>query len=100
VGLALQDGAVPVVASAGQERWLDLEDGVQIQFEAGGEYRSGDYWLIPARVETGDILWPPPGQGDAALAHGVQHYYAPLAVIDGGPIKSCRRKITPITVNV
>jgi hypothetical protein len=34
-------------AAAGEIVWLDLEDGVQIQFSDGGEYLKGDYWLIP-----------------------------------------------------
>jgi hypothetical protein len=60
--------------------WLDLEDGVQIQFSAGGEYRTGDYWLIPARVATGKIEWP---QADdlnpqPLPLHGIEHHYALL----------------------
>src|SRR5205085_643293 len=38
--------------------WLDLEDGIQVQF-AEGTYRAGDYWLIPARTATAEIEWPP-----------------------------------------
>jgi hypothetical protein len=34
---------------------IDLEDGIQIQFLTGGKYPTGDYWLIPARVATGDV---------------------------------------------
>lgn len=63
----LQAGAVPVVESAGtQIEWLDLEDGIQVQFSAGGDYRTGDYWLIPARVTTGEIEWPQDGSGGQA----------------------------------
>ena len=36
--------------------WLDLEDGVQVEF-ANGTYETGDYWLIPARTLTGDVEW-------------------------------------------
>ena len=25
--------------------WLDLEDGIQVAFETGGDYRSGKYWV-------------------------------------------------------
>src|SRR5207244_3023668 len=40
--LGLVEGAVPIQeASATQKVWMDLEDGVQIQFTAGGDYRSG-----------------------------------------------------------
>lgn len=61
--------------------WMDLEDGLQIQFAAGGEYRPGDYWLIPARVATGKIEWPPPDDGMTRQlpTRGVLHHYAPLA---------------------
>ena len=82
--------------------WLTLEDGIQIQFQPPGpgmlaaQYRSGDYWLIPARVATGNIEWPEQrdAQGqivpdpttnlpvpDSLPPHGVEHHYAPLALI-------------------
>ncbi|MFO1434158.1 MAG: DUF6519 domain-containing protein [Candidatus Competibacteraceae bacterium] len=38
--------------------WIELESGIQVQFSEGS-YRSGDYWLIPARTATGEIEWPP-----------------------------------------
>jgi hypothetical protein len=64
--------------------WMDLEDGIQIQFAAGGEYRTGDYWLIPARVAAGNIEWPA-SESDAFVSltaqiapQGVVHHYAPL----------------------
>jgi hypothetical protein len=88
--------------------WLNLEDGVQISFQpassvspATGQsvpnrYRTGDYWLIPARTATGDVEWPKvigtdgnpetDAQGNpipvALPPHGVNHHYAPLAVIN------------------
>lgn len=82
--------------------WLDLEDGVQIQFTKltadGGKqnrYRTGDYWLIPARTATGDVEWPKEKDADGNLLKdgdgnllpipkepdGVAHHHAPLAVI-------------------
>jgi hypothetical protein len=82
------DNAVPIQespagATSNQIVWIDLEDGVQIQFSAGGEYRTGDYWLIPARVATGKIEWP---QADdlnpqPLPPHGVEHHYAPLGFV-------------------
>jgi hypothetical protein len=92
----LSDGAVPVVESSGvQATWIDLEDGVQISFGAGGEYRSGDYWVIPARVATGSIEWPQSGSQPALLApRGIVHHYAPLGVLsssDGLHLSLCRR---------
>lgn len=69
-------------------KWLTLENGVQIWFEEAADnspriYRTGDYWLIPARVETGDIEWPemPGGQPQALPPRGVLHHYAPLAIL-------------------
>jgi Family of unknown function (DUF6519) len=77
--------------------WVNLEDGLQIQFQPvvaaanalGAQYRAGDYWLIPARVGLGTadgiIEWPQQtdAQGNASAAalppHGIEHHYAPLA---------------------
>ncbi len=46
-------------------------------------YRTGDYWLIPARTIIGDVLWPQDQHGDPEplSPHGVKHHYAPLASI-------------------
>jgi hypothetical protein len=39
-------------------------------------------WIIPARIATGNILWPhEDGKREAVAPHGVRHYYAPLAVV-------------------
>ncbi len=84
------NAALIPAAAAGQEGWLELEDGVEIQFADPGnsQYRTGDYWLIPARVATADVEWPrEAGSGSAekqplaALPHGVTHHYAPLGVV-------------------
>jgi uncharacterized protein DUF6519 len=79
----LRGGAVPVTESSSTVfNWIDLEDGVQVAFEAGGSYRSGDYWLIPARVATQGIDWPQEEQHPALrLAQGIEHAYAPLGVL-------------------
>ncbi|OGB24088.1 MAG: hypothetical protein A3I66_11485 [Burkholderiales bacterium RIFCSPLOWO2_02_FULL_57_36] len=102
--VVLADGAVPVQeTTAGDPAWLDLEDGVQIRFAADGKYRVGDYWLIPARVATGNIEWPPDANGKPALRppHGVQHHYAPLGFLNWGDegkltINSCRCEFKPL----
>ncbi len=88
------------------EGWLNLEDGVQIRFEpASGEahkYRRGDYWLIPARTATGDVEWPHTKDNQNKFMpeplppHGVEHHFAPLAVITDGDVKHCRKVIKPI----
>lgn len=86
------DGAVPLVeAGADGREWLTLEDGVQIQFQPGGEYRTGDYWLIPARTATSDVEWPRDKDGNpqSRPPRGIEHHYAPLALVSvksGGTI--------------
>jgi hypothetical protein len=63
--------------------WNDLENGVQVAFSPG-TYRAGDYWLIPARVATGEIEWPPyeiPNISPVEqLPLGINHYYCRLAL--------------------
>jgi hypothetical protein len=99
-GDARKDGAVAIVEAGGPDKnWFILEDGVQIQFQDGADYRTGDYWLIPARTQTGDIEWPKDKDGEplSQAPHGVTHHYAPLAVfsiVGGNPtIDDCRSKI-------
>jgi hypothetical protein len=80
------DNAAKIVEG---DTWLNLEDGVQIQFQTGGTYRTGDYWLIPARTETGDVEWPgPPIDPQALPPHGVEHHYAPLALVFSGSVSA------------
>ncbi|MEE9170347.1 MAG: DUF6519 domain-containing protein, partial [bacterium] len=87
--------------------WLKLEDGIEIQFQPGDNtdvtYRTGDYWLIPARTETGDVEWPRTnGNPDAKGPHGIFYHYAPLAIVRVGANGSvsvkddCRCEITPL----
>jgi hypothetical protein len=79
--------------------WLDLENGVEIFFESSlnqpFSYRTGDYWLIPARTVTADVEWPRlrDANGNPLLdsngstiplskpPDGIIHHYAPLAVV-------------------
>lgn len=98
------DNALPIQESTGD--WIDLEDGVQIQFETGGEYRTGDYWLIPARVATGNVEWPQRKKdgkmvADSVRPHGVEHHYAPLGFVQWGNnnfnFVSCRCDIEPLS---
>jgi photosystem II stability/assembly factor-like uncharacterized protein len=88
--------AIPVTTGS----WLDLEDGVEIQFaidtkdnvgqgEVAEEFHTGDYWTIPARSLTGDVEWP---QGDPGsltsgqpvfeVRHGIEHHYCPLSLLE------------------
>ncbi len=94
--VGLHDGAVPITESGKtQMEWIDLEDGVQVAFAAGGHYRSGDYWLVPARVATQGIEWPQEaGQPVLQTPQGIAHAYAPLGVLssnsDGLFLHPCR----------
>jgi hypothetical protein len=91
------DNGLLLVAGMGEQGWLTLEDGIQVQFEPGAAYISGDYWLIPARAATGNIEWPQEGSGPKpCLPHGTNHVYAPLSVITIKPDNTidsvdCRR---------
>jgi hypothetical protein len=85
----LKDGAMPIPLGGPPARWLGLEDGVEVSFEVVPNvttFRSGDYWLIPARVATGDVIWPSETQGEtmhpmAKPPDGVTHHYASLAFV-------------------
>jgi hypothetical protein len=73
-------GVLPVVESKSDS--IELERGIRIRFTPGGYYSKGDYWLIPARVATGDIEWPVDKNGDSVAIepHGITHHRAVLAV--------------------
>ena len=87
----LTNGAVPVIEGTDDNNWIDLENGIQIQFQPTVNknhiYRTGDYWLIPARVATGNIEWPVESGKDGKPIplpkppDGIDHHYAPLAIL-------------------
>lgn len=106
------DGAAYV-----KNNWLELEDGIRVWFgdDPGSievkstiliyddiiipytdqfHYRSRDYWLIPARVATGNVEWPLDKDKPKSLSpHGVQHHYALLYMkAPDGKELQCRRK--------
>jgi len=90
-----------IVVKEGQA--ILIEDGIRIQFEAGASYRTGDYWLIPARTASGDVQWPYDGASRTEQSskflppHGVEHHYAPLAVIKAANDKvDLRREFAPV----
>lgn len=98
-GLQLMKGAVPVVKTVSDTDWFELEDGIQIQFQPSADqpnnYRTGDYWLITARVQTGTIEWPVELENNGRPKFdkngnmipipkpplGIRHHYAPLAIL-------------------
>jgi hypothetical protein len=55
-----------------------VEDGILVEFDldpAGGEFRSGDYWVVAARAVDASI-----DELDRAAPLGIHHHYARLAV--------------------
>lgn len=94
------DGAI--VIKEGVDMWIPLEDGIKIQFEQGtADYCAGDYWLIPARTATGDVEWPRrEGDPEFQPPDGIEHHYAPLAIVGEGDPVDCRRVITQLAQNV
>lgn len=117
---------IPITESiSATDGWFDLEDGIQVQFvpalspmlpdEPLGDnfsapmnsYRTGDYWLIPARVALqGSIEWPAtmdnPAVPIALPPHGIDHHYLPLGVVQlgnptgGGSISVLSKFVTAI----
>lgn len=98
--LALVDGALPIPAGP-----FELEDGVIVEFQAGGTYHVGDYWVIPARTREGTVLWPQEGTPPAArllLPHGIRHHYCTLALVRRSgeawtEVRDCRPLFPPLT---
>jgi Family of unknown function (DUF6519) len=100
------DAAATGVPMTGE--WQALEDGVEVLFEEG-TYRTGDFWLVPARTaigfETGTVEWPQEADGPAArLADGTVHHLARLALVrlSGGTFSlvesgDCRPSFPPLT---
>lgn len=111
--ITLSEGAIQIQ----YDKWFALEDGVQVQFPAPPapatyEFRSGDYWLIPARVATRDIEWPwerndvdkaedAKPMRRALPARGIKHHYALLGLLTAAPnatfeFTDLRRKFAPL----
>jgi hypothetical protein len=107
-GLQLGSDNAALIVEGGS--WLSLEDGIQIQFQSASgsvpnQYRTGDYWLIPARTATANVEWPTGPDGPLALPpNGVEHHYAPLALVqvsEAGVVvnTSCQKVIHPLAVS-
>jgi hypothetical protein len=81
-----------------RDQWMDLEDGVRVKFGNGGEFRTGDYWLVPARVQTGDVAWPDGGDASSPRApFGTLYRYAPLAIVSPtGTVTTLRKTFAPL----
>ncbi|MFI5456618.1 MAG: DUF6519 domain-containing protein [Isosphaerales bacterium] len=116
-GLQLGSDNAALVIEDTDGKWLSLEDGVRIQFQPPDsgqpptQYRTGDYWLIPARTATGDVEWPSEAEKDtqgntvivriAKPPDGIDHHYAPLGIVavaaNGSVtlVSECRKKFIP-----
>ncbi len=90
------------------DNWIPLENGVEVKLEPG-TYRTGDYWLIPARTATRNIEWPQddaaPPQPLALLPQGIQHHYCRLALLDfdgqaWSVLSDCRPLFPPLTEQI
>lgn len=57
--------------------WVPLEDGIEVNFKEG-TFKTGDYWLIPARTATADIEWP---FTTPQLPLGIKHHFAKLGIL-------------------
>lgn len=102
-----EDGTIDIVEGAddGYDKgvWISLEQGIKVQFQPGGNYRKGDYWLIPARVATGDVEWPKKKDNngnyvpDARPTDGIKRHRAALGVVIDGEVNkpSCSCTVVP-----
>lgn len=76
---------LPIPASENQK--VELSDGVEVQFSKADAplagFRGGDYWLIPSRTATGDVIWPGTKKEPHAVPpHGIDEHYAPLGLFN------------------
>lgn len=105
-------GEVVVSTPTTNQGFIALENGVEVMFDANASYKTGDYWLIPARTDTADIEWPrtpaniatsTPAVPSSLPPHGIQHHYCRLAVLSLDDkniwtVKSdCRNIFPPLT---
>ncbi len=79
---------MPVEVPETNDGWIPLgNEGIEIKFGIDSledEFCSGDYWLIPARVATGDVEWPSvtsTGDPKPQPPSGIKHHYCRLAEI-------------------
>lgn len=73
-GSAAHGGGIAIAP----DRWFALEHGIEIAFDAGTPLLADDYWLIPARANTGLSGW---ADDTPQPAHGPQRVQAPLALL-------------------
>jgi hypothetical protein len=79
--------------------WFELEAGIEVRF-SHGEFRSGDYWTVPARPGSRPIEWP-----EDEPPCGIEHRLCPLALVTWAQaengwkpmIQDCRRPFSSLT---
>ena len=95
------DSAADLRLNTNNAVWIALEDGVEVNF-LEGTFKTGDYWLIPARTATANIEWP---FNTAQPPRGIQHHFAKLAILNLATataplwttVSDCRPIFPPIT---
>lgn len=87
---AAATGAIPVPAAASDR--IVLEHGLVVGFSsAGGPFRTGDHWIVPARAA--DAAGAPADPGplvEDAPPLGIHHHYVRLGILSGGGVTDCR----------
>lgn len=73
------------VSSSNQREWIPLENGIEIEFSLANQatFQTGDYWLIPARMNADQpIEWPQDNAGNPLPQRslGIHHRFALLAL--------------------
>jgi hypothetical protein len=97
------EGGPPQAVADALTTWTDLENGVQVWFEAGA-FQTGDHWTIPGRAVSGDVEWPRDPFTKvpvAKLPEGPRRHYAALAWLNraaGGwtVTEDCRPLFPPL----
>jgi len=98
-----------VAVPSGNEGYIPLEGGVEVKFVIG-TFRTGDYWLIPARTipgKFGEIEWQQEsGNPVFQETFGNIHHYCKLALLTATGSSTaisvslqedCRKKFPPLT---
>ncbi len=91
-GLISDEGTILIREATDNDfdSWIPLERGIKIQFQLGGNYRKGDYWLIPARVSSGDVVWPKEdGSPQSRSTDGIKRHRAAIGVVIKGESTNC-----------
>jgi Family of unknown function (DUF6519) len=86
-----------------EDGWIDIEDGVSVEFSEEGEPRCGDHWLIPARTAAvADVQWPTDnGEPVFMPPDGIDHHCAAIALLDlrdsvWTRVADCRARFAPL----